>query len=333
MLTHSYHPLRPYNTFHINAYCDVFYIIENIEDLYNITAQDLLQCKILGGGSNILMLHDIKSPILYMQIKGKEIIHEDQDTVHLKIGGGEIWSDFVDYCAERDWNGIENLALIPGTVGACPIQNIGAYGREVKDVIHKVHYFDKSSKTIHTLTNAECQFGYRDSIFKNELKDKCIIVAVEFILSKKPQFHLEYGPLQELKQQAGTLKARTIAEQVKSIRRSKLPNPEHIGNGGSFFKNPVISREQFETLLEKYPEMPHFLQEDGVKVPAAWLIEQCGWKGFRENDYGVHQHQALVLVNYGQATGEEIFELSDKIIDSVKNQFNIILEREINIWK
>lgn len=324
--------LKDYNTFKIAADCSNLLNIHSVDQLNELTKDQINECFILGGGSNILILNDISRPVLKINIKGIEVLSENDESVHIKVGAGENWSEFVDFCCKNEYYGIENMALIPGTVGAGPIQNIGAYGREVKDVIHSVTYFDKTSMSLKSLNVKECNFGYRDSIFKNELKDKFIITSVEYILSKIPTFYLDYGPLKAWREQFnGPINALEIAEQVKAIRRSKLPDPEKIGNGGSFFKNPVISIQHFQNLQVKYPQIPYFSQGEDIKIPAAWLIEKAGWKGYRENDYGVHEHQALVLVNYGNASGTDIFKLSERIIDSVFTEFNIKLEREINI--
>lgn len=323
--------LLSFNTFHINSTCHHFIEISHRDELLNIPFDILQSAIVLGGGSNVLLLDDIYTPMIKMNIKGIEIINETDDEIHLKVGAGEDWSDLVDFCVEKEWYGIENMALIPGTVGAGPMQNIGAYGREVKDVIYNVHFFNKEKNDFDVLLNSECKFGYRDSIFKQELKNQIIITEVEYILSKKPTFHLEYGPLKEWKETQSHITAKSIAEKVKEIRRSKLPDPTTIGNGGSFFKNPFVIEDIFKTIQEKYADVPSFRQENKIKIPAAWLIEKSGWKGYRENDFGVHQHQALVLVNYGNASGKDILLLSERIIQSVWENFGIKLEREINV--
>jgi UDP-N-acetylmuramate dehydrogenase len=247
-----------------------------------------------------------------------------------------VWHSFVLYCVDKGYAGIENLSLIPGTVGASPIQNIGAYGVEVKDVITSVRFYHLEKKKFETYDNATCQFGYRDSIFKQSLKGKIIITAVTFQLNKKAEFHIQYGNIQQELEHSGittqNLSIKAISDAVIRIRSSKLPDPKLIGNAGSFFKNPIVSQQQYEQLHSAYTTMPHYpLPNNQVKIPAAWLIEQCGWKGYRIGDAGVHEHQALVLVNYGGASGKTIDELSLKIVDSVQEKFNITLEREVQI--
>ncbi len=239
------------------------------------------------------------------------------------------------YAIGNGWGGIENLALIPGTVGAAPIQNIGAYGVEAKETIDQVSFFHLDEKENITYSNADCSFGYRDSVFKHSLKGKVFITSIVLRLNKKPVFNTSYGAIEQELQSMGVqgLSVKDIAQAVINIRSSKLPDPKVTGNAGSFFKNPTIAREQYEMLLASYPTIPHFVVNDHlVKIPAAWLIEQSGWKGFRDGDAGVHNRQALVLVNYGGAGGKEIWELSGKVLDSVKEKFGITLEREVQVW-
>lgn len=325
--------LKTLTTFGIEVYADDFIELTDIALLPELST--VAERKIIGGGSNILCTQSPKGLLIANRIKGIELLSEDEDTVLLKVASGEVWHDFVLYAIERNYNGIENLALIPGTVGASPIQNIGAYGVEVKDTIESVTYWDWQTKKIITLTNAECHFGYRDSIFKNELKDQFFIVAVQFRLSKKEKLNTSYGAIEEeLKLMGITMpNSKDVAQAVINIRTSKLPNPKEIGNAGSFFKNPTISVQQFLELKQENPTIPSYPVSDKVvKVPAGWLIEQCGWKAYRKNDYGVHAKQALVLVNYGNASGAELWQLSDDIISSVQERFGIVLEREVQVW-
>ena len=292
---------------------------------------------ILGGGSNILLTGDYSGLILKNEIRGIETLYEDKEKVCLKVGAGENWHEFVLYCVNSGYAGIENLSLIPGSVGASPIQNIGAYGTEVKEVITKVESIEiKEGKEV-IFNNEDCKFAYRSSIFKTDQKGKYFITSVQFQLSKIPNFKTEYGAIKEQLKANGitdpqqySLKA--ISDAVIQIRKSKLPDPKQIGNSGSFFKNPIVDQKKYEQLKEKHNALPAYeLEDHQFKIAAGWLIEQAGWKGFREKDYGVHEKQALVLVNYGKASGKEIYSLSERIINSVKSIFGIELEREVNV--
>lgn len=289
---------------------------------------------ILGGGSNLLLTADIQAWILKNECRGIEKTEEDDRYVYLKAGGGEVWHDLVMYCIEHGYAGIENLALIPGTVGAAPIQNIGAYGVEVKDVIETVHTFDLHTGQYRDFGNAECEFGYRESIFKRVYRNHLFVYAVTFRLNKEPAFRLAYGDIRRtMDEMQLPLSIASVAAAVVHIRQSKLPDPKDIGNSGSFFKNPEIPSGHYNTLKEQFPLIPGYvISEERVKIPAGWLIEQCGWKGYREGAVGVHPRQALVLVNYGGAAGKEIFELSARILDSVRDKFGILLEREVQVY-
>ncbi len=290
---------------------------------------------VLGGGSNVLLTNPVEGLIILNRLKGLNVIKEDDEHVWLNVQSGEVWHELVMFAIHNSLGGIENLALIPGTVGAAPIQNIGAYGVEVKDTIESVVCWYWSEKKIVTYNNTECRFGYRDSIFKNELKDKVFITSVVFKLNKKPSFNTSYGAIEEelAKMEVAIPTVKAIAQAVINIRTSKLPDPKQIGNAGSFFKNPTIPVVQYHKLKEQFPAIPHYpVTEALVKVPAGWLIEQCGWKGYRKDDYGVHARQALVLVNYGNATGKEIWALSGDIVTSVQQRFGIVLEREVQVW-
>ena len=329
--------LKPYNTFGIDLPAEYFAELSDAELLPSITNDSSLPSKkgILGGGYNILLTKPVGGLLLHNRLQGIELLKENSDHVWLKVSSGEIWHSFVMHAISHDWAGVENLALIPGTVGASPMQNIGAYGVEAKETIESVTFWHWQEKAFITYSNEECRFGYRDSIFKHELKDKVFITSVTFRLSKKPAFNTSYGAItQQLeKMNVSELSIRAIADAVIAIRSSKLPDPKEIGNAGSFFKNPTISKEHYTALLGKYPDMPSYPVSDTlVKVPAGWLIEKNDWKGKRFGDAGVHAKQALVLVNYGNANGGEIWDLSGKILASIKETFGIELEREVQVW-
>lgn len=326
--------LKPYNTFGIDVLAEYFLELNNLNDLNEISDLDD-EKHILGGGSNILLTKPVKGIVLHNKLKGIVIEKEDNDYVWLRAQAGVIWHDLVLYAINRGWGGIENLALIPGTVGASPIQNIGAYGVEATETIEAVTFWYWKEQTLLTYNNRECHFGYRDSIFKHQLKDKAFVTSVLFRLRKKPDYNISYGAIaQELESMGVTeLSVKAIAYAVMHIRTSKLPDPKEIGNAGSFFKNPTINRVQFDQLKSRYPGVPFYKVSDMlVKIPAGWLIEQCGWKGHRRGDIGVHSKQALVLVNYGNAHGSDIWKLSGEIVKSVKERFAIELEREVQVW-
>lgn len=326
--------LKPYNTFGIDVKANQFIEITDKSELKPVLESNNLPLLILGGGSNLLLTKDYDGLVVKNNIKGIELLEEDNDSVLLKVGAGENWHEFVMYCISNHYCGIENLSLIPGNVGASPMQNIGAYGVEVKDLITKVEAVNLKDFKVREFSNIECAFGYRTSIFKTSEKGNYFISAVTFKLSKTPNLNTSYGAID------GELKARGItnptikdvSDAVIAIRQSKLPDPSEIGNSGSFFKNPVVSVEMKNAILEKFENAPNYPQPDGTfKMAAGWLIEQCGWKGKMIKNYGVHDKQALVLVNHGGAKGSDIYQLSEDIIRSVKNKFNITLEREVNI--
>jgi UDP-N-acetylmuramate dehydrogenase len=332
--------LKPYNTFGIDVLANCIANFKNTQELEEIFDQtkkaNIAERLILGGGSNILFTKNYDGCILKNELKGIEIIHEDENNVYLKVAAGEVWHELVMYCVDNNFNGIENLSLIPGNVGASPMQNIGAYGVEIKDIFLSLEAYHIEEKKIVTFNNADCEFGYRESIFKKQLKNQFVILNVTFKLSKQPNFQTSYGAIEQELANMGVkeLSNKAIAQAVINIRSSKLPNPQLIGNAGSFFKNPTVGESTMQTLLNSFPSIPQFVNKKSTveyKIPAAWLIEQCGWKGYRNNDAGCHINQPLVLVNYGNASGSEIFELSTAIIESVKNKFEIILEREVNI--
>lgn len=293
------------------------------------------QFMFLGGGSNVLFCKDYEGLVIKNAIKGIHIINEDDTSVTLKVYSGEVWHDLVMHCVERNWGGIENLSLIPGTVGAAPMQNIGAYGVELEKVFVELEAFNLHTFELHTFNKTSCAFGYRESVFKRQLKGLYFIYSVTIRLDKQPKISVEYGDIQQVIIDKGIALAdatiKDVSDAVIQIRSSKLPDPKVLGNSGSFFKNPVISREQFEQLQLQYPDIKGFPNEAGVKVPAAWLIEQCGWKGKRVGETGAHARQALVLVNYGNATGNEVYQMALTIIQSVKDTFGIQLEPEVNI--
>ena len=287
---------------------------------------------ILGGGSNVLFTKNFNGLIILNSIKGKEIIYEDNQTVSLRVGAGEDWDELVEYTVKNNWAGLENLSYIPGRVGASPIQNIGAYGEEVKNTIEEVETFDVNTLKKITYKNKDCHFGYRSSIFKHELKNKKIITHVTFTLNKKHIFNLNYGVLEETVNQKGKATLQNIRNSIIEIRKNKLPEPEELGSAGSFFKNPIITEEKLKELQQAFPNIPYYkLAKNEIKIPAGWLIDQLGWKGYREGDAGVHKQQALVLVNYDNATGQQIYNLSQKIIRSVKKKYGIELDYEVNV--
>ena len=288
-------------------------------------------CLILGEGSNILFREDYKGIIIHPKLKGVEILKETEQDVQIKVQCGENWDELVAYCVAQNWSGIENLSLIPGSVGSAPVQNIGAYGVEVKDRILWVEGIETENPGITKIHNPECKFGYRQSIFKNELKGKFLITSVVFQLFKQARFELGYGPVSELFQSKKEQNLNALRETIIEIRESKLPDPNKTGNAGSFFKNPVISLENFTRLKNRFANIPSYPSGNEIKIPAAWLIEKSGWKGVREGDVGTWPNQPLVIVNYGNAKGQQIFEFSEKIQKGVEEMFGILLEREVNV--
>jgi len=327
--------LKPYNTFGIAVKAKDFVEVQSVFEIKQVL-QEQKAIFLLGGGSNILLLDDVKKLVVHLNLKGKEIIGENRKHVFVKVAAGENWHEFVLWCLQKDYGGVENLAKIPGNVGTAPIQNIGAYGVEVKDSIDEVYVIEIATGKQKVFTNTQCKFGYRESIFKNLAKGKYIVIAVSFKLTQKNhKINDSYGAIQE------TLKIKEItepsiqdvAEAVIEIRTTKLPDPKEIGNSGSFFKNPVISSVQFKALQNTYPDIPNYPTSNSklVKLAAGWLIDQCHFKGKRIGDAGVHKDQALVLVNYGSATGKEILLLAKTIQKSVKTKFGVDLEMEVNI--
>lgn len=330
--------LRPYNTFGVNATARYFCRITAEDQFHSLLQTDLYKNEnvlILGGGSNVLFTKDFTGLVVKTELKGIQVVDETDDMITLNVMSGENWHELVVHTVRHGWGGIQNLSLIPGTVGAAPIQNIGAYGVELKEVVKEVSGMDRITGEEKSFQQHECAFGYRESIFKHQLKEKFFISSVTLSLTKKNHFiNTQYGALQD------TLRAmnitepslQSISDAVIHIRKSKLPDPSQLGNAGSFFKNPTITLSHYQALQKINSAIPgYYSVNQDVKVPAAWLIEQCGWKGKRFNDIGVHAQQALVIVNYGNGNGEEIFQLAMNIISSVKEKFDITLTPEVNI--
>jgi UDP-N-acetylmuramate dehydrogenase len=327
--------LKAFNTFGIDVYARYFSVFNSSEELAEtLGSHSSLPLLVLGGGSNILFSRDYNGLILKNEIRGIELINEDDDHVYVKAGAGENWHQFVSYCISRNWAGIENLSLIPGNVGASPMQNIGAYGVEIKETFFELEAFHLAEKKIYNFTVNDCEFAYRDSVFKNRYKNEFVILNVTFCLNKFPRFNISYGAVeQELeKMNVSELSIQSISQAVINIRRSRLADPAQIGNAGSFFKNPSVPRTTFDKLSNDFPGIIGYDNADGtVKLAAGWLIEQCGWKGYRKGDAGCYEKQALVLVNYGEASGKEIIDLSEEILQSVKKKFDLHLDREVNV--
>lgn len=331
--------LKLLNTFGMDVKARYFTKASSAEDLKTIFSSTEFKNHpklIIGGGSNILFCRDFEGLVIKNEIKEIKKIREDENHIWVYAGAGENWHEFVLFCIRNNWAGIENLSLIPGCVGAAPMQNIGAYGSEVKDVIDSVHTIEIGSLRECVFTNEECKFGYRESVFKNELKNKHVITGVTFRLNKNPDFNIGYGAIkEELNNEPDiSLSIKKISDAVIRIRKSKLPDPAVTGNAGSFFKNPEVTKQQASDLKNKFPGIVSYpVNEEKDKLAAGWLIENAGWKGYSEKNCGVHKLQALVLVNYGGAAGEEIYELSEKIIRSVNEKFGVKLEREVNILR
>jgi UDP-N-acetylmuramate dehydrogenase len=329
-------PLKSYNTFGIAAKARFFCEINSEQDLVEALQFDEFEERfVLSGGSNMLITNDIDALVLHINLKGIETIEETNEDITLKVMAGENWHQMVLWTLEQNYGGLENMSLIPGNTGTAPIQNIGAYGVELKDVIVSCEAMDVKTQKIKTFTKQECQFGYRDSYFKNEGKGSYIITSVTFKLTKENhKLNTSYGAIEAKLNEMGIQKPtiQDISKAVIAIRQSKLPNPDVLGNSGSFFKNPVISKEQFEVFSKKHPEAPFYELENGnFKIPAGWLIESCGFKGKRFGDAGVHEKQALVLVNYGKASGKDIMDLAHRIMDKVSTSFHIDIYPEVNI--
>ncbi|MEX1383516.1 UDP-N-acetylmuramate dehydrogenase [Lutibacter sp.] len=324
--------LKKYNTFGINVNAKRFVEINSTPELKGILAQEK-DIFLLGGGSNMLLTSDIEKLVVHLNLKGIIVNETENDSVFVTAEAGENWHDFVIWCISQNYGGLENLSLIPGNVGTSPIQNIGAYGVEIKDTFHQLEAIDIATGNKSVFNKDDCNFGYRNSVFKNELKGKYIITNVTFKLTKNNhKTNISYGAIKEVLKDIIKPTLKDISDAVIAIRESKLPDPEKIGNSGSFFKNPIINIDLFKKLQQKYPNIPHYVISSAeIKIPAGWLIEQCDFKGKRFGETGVHEKQALVLVNYGNATGQEIFQLAKKIQQTVLEKFAIPLEIEVNV--
>jgi UDP-N-acetylmuramate dehydrogenase len=325
--------LRHFTTFGVDAHCDHLYRVEDAEEL-RLAMQYLEHPLILGGGSNILPIGDIHRNVLRIELKGIEIM-DDREDVLVRVAAGEVWHEVVMWAIDRNLGGIENLSLIPGTMGAAPMQNIGAYGVELESVFDHLTAMEIGTGQEHTFSKADCAFGYRDSVFKQAARDRFVITDVVLRLSREHKVNTSYGAIHDVLQQRNIAEPtiRDVSDAVIAIRRSKLPDPAVIGNAGSFFKNPVISETQYNSLKVEFPEVPGYPSGTGwIKVPAGWLIEQAGWKGKRLGNVGCYEKQALVLVNHGGATGNEVWSLAQGIIKSVKQLFGIALHPEVNLW-
>lgn len=328
--------LKNYNTFGIEAFAKEFVEIKTVEELGEVLEKNShKKLFILGGGSNMLLTKDIDALVIYINIKGKHLVKQDNDFVWIECNAGENWHQFVLHTIENNYGGLENMSLIPGNVGTTPVQNIGAYGAEIKDTFVLCRAMNIKTQNIKTFTKEECNFGYRESIFKNEVKNQYIITSVIFKLTKHSHnINIGYGDIKAelVKNNIENPTIKDVSNAVIAIRESKLPNPKELGNSGSFFKNPIISKEHFLRVQEKFPEIKYFeVSPTQIKVPAGWLIEQADYKGYRKGDAGVHKNQALVLVNYGNATGKEILELSKEIQEAVFNKYTISIEAEVNV--
>lgn len=328
--------LKAFNTFGIEVSAKHFAKFDTLSELQALNEYRIIKNEkllVLGGGSNVLFTGDYNGLIIKNELKGIEVVNEDDDFIYLKASAGENWHQLVLYCIQNNFAGLENLTLIPGNVGASPMQNIGAYGVEIKDVFYSLEAFHLQEKTIVTFNNTECNFGYRESVFKRKYKGQFVILNVTFQLRKNPTVNISYGAIQQELEAMGVIdiSIAAISQAVARIRQSKLPDPRVIGNAGSFFKNPTISKEAFDLLKNQYPSIVGYPVAEKVKVAAGWLIEDCGWKGYRRGDAGCHNKQALVLVNYGQAQGTDMVKLAVEIMASVKEKFGIKLEPEINI--
>ena len=332
MKVYENYSLKKLNSFGLEVKARKFISLDNMEDLKMVAETEFpMHHLILGEGTNLLFSGDFDGTILHPGMKGIEVLSEDQNHVEIEVCSGENWDSFVDYCCQNNFGGLENLSLIPGAVGSAPVQNIGAYGVEVKDRLIWVKGMHLESGEIMKIHNKDCNFGYRESIFKKELKNRFLITSVAFKLDKHPRFSLDYGNVADEFNKLEKQDIIGLRNCIIRIRESKLPDWKEYGNAGSFFKNPVISVEQFARLNDDYPTIPSYPAGDHIKIPAAWLIEKAGWKGRREKQTGTWPSQPLVIVNYGNAKGKEILEFSEKIRESVQKQFDILLEREVSL--
>lgn len=328
--------LKKYNTFGIEAKARQFVAVHSLSELETVLKQHKTEKKfILGGGSNMLLTQDIDALVIHIDLKGKKIIRENEDFVWVESQAGENWHEFVLWTIDQNFGGLENMSLIPGNVGTTPVQNIGAYGTEIKDTMVSCDAMNIETQQMTTFSNADCHFGYRESIFKQEAKDQFIITSVVFKLSKRNhKINISYGDIaaELAKENVTNPTLKDVSNAVIAIRQSKLPDPKELGNSGSFFKNPILNKADFEKIHQKFPEMKYYeISETEVKVPAGWLIEQAGFKGKRFGDAGIHKNQALVLVNYGNATGQEILAVSKDIQKTIFTTFGIAIEAEVNV--
>lgn len=329
--------LKPFNTFHLDvssAYFVEIHSVKELQQLISDTRYSALTKLVLGGGSNLLFTNNFEGLVISNCILGIEKLEENNDLIRIQSGAGESWNDLVMYCVANHYGGIENLSLIPGKVGAAPIQNIGAYGVELKDVFEELEAVHLTTGEVKTFTNSNCRFGYRDSIFKNELRNQFMITRVALNLSRHPVFNTSYGAIETelITMGVADKNIKAISDAVCNIRRSKLPDPALIGNAGSFFKNPEVKKETYDSLKKDFPELVAYkTQGDQMKLAAGWLIEQCGWKGKKSGHVGMHQQQALVLVNYGGATGKELIDHAVAVQQSIHEKFGVVLEMEVNV--
>lgn len=330
--------LQPYNTFGIDVNADGLLTIETVDELRDVLQDESLKNEsklILGGGSNILFTQSVKGIVLLNRLKGIEIFKEDDESIFVKVGAGEVWHQFVMWAVDKGFGGIENLSLIPGSVGAGPMQNIGAYGVELKDSFYELEAMNLSTLVIQKFSATDCKFGYRESVFKTELKNQFFITSVSFRLTKNPQLNTSYGAISQELAARGVVSptVKDVSNAVISIRQSKLPDPKILGNSGSFFKNPEVTKEHFEKLQQQHPNVVAYPTSTGtMKLAAGWMIEQCGWKGKVVGNTGSHKDQALVLVNYGGATGSEVYQLALDIKKSVFEKFGVEINPEVNIY-
>lgn len=333
----SNYSLKSLNTFGIEATSKLFVSVNSVNQIKELLESTEFKSNthlILGGGSNLLLTNNFDGLVIKNELQGIEVINENDSIVYVKCSAGVVWHEFVMWCINKNYGGIENLALIPGCTGASPMQNIGAYGVEIKDTFFELEAIELATGSLRKFTKSDCEFGYRESVFKRKLKNQFIITSVTFALSKTPTFHMEYGAIkQELDlMRVNEVSIKAIAQAIINIRSSKLPNPKEIGNAGSFFKNPEVDEVTYLRLKNEYQNLVAYpLENKNYKLAAGWLIEQSGLKGYRDGDAGVHKLQALVLVNYGNATGNQIFDLSTHVLETVKKKFGVILEREVNI--
>lgn len=332
MKIYNDYPLLEKNTFGMDVKAGCFVEYNSVEELQEMICEGKLQQPLLhiGQGSNLLFTKDYEGMVLHSAIRGVEVVGETAEWIDVKVGAGVVWDDFVAEAVERGWNGTENLSLIPGEVGASAVQNIGAYGVEVKDLIVEVECVDLQSGVVKVFQNADCQYAYRQSAFKNELKGRYAVVYVTYRLLKQAELHLDYGNIRSVLADKADYTAKDVRNAIIDIRNQKLPDPKVTGNAGSFFMNPIVSQEKYEALLKEYPAMPHYEAKGGVKIPAGWLIDQCGLKGFQMGRAAVHDKQALVLVNKGGASSDEIVALARKVQEAVKEKFGVDIKAEVN---